>query len=106
MDLRFDLFFMQKKNSIEKIFSFHLGISCRRSNQHSNFICVFFEYVERLIAVVDEIGKLKKVSWGITTNTELGKNNQVSLLFFCPVDPVNDLFYILFKIADVIILLC
>src|SRR6478735_5322485 len=57
------------------------------------------------ITAGEKILKFKKVPGRVSANRQFGKNNQISASFFCSGNPLNDLFPVVFKIANMIILL-
>ena len=60
----------------------------------------------RLFAKLDKLIEFQKIAWGITTNGQLGKHNQLNALGFGLFNMRNDLVGVVFKIANMIVELC
>src|SRR5215510_9594224 len=66
---------------------------------------MLFNDLERLVAFINKIIEFKKVPGGVSANTLFRKYDEVSSFLLCLVDAFYDLACIVFKIANMIVLL-
>src|SRR5450432_1423559 len=105
MNNRFYFIIMKKPAGIEQILPIGILVRSWGTDDHTDACRVSLDLLNGSITAGNKIFKLQEIAGRISANAQFRKNCQICAALFCEMNSLNDPFSIVFKIANMIILL-